>query len=297
MFKRAAAIGAVGAFAIVMALGQPAPGPRVDPQETKPSVVAKTTVSIDPTWAVKTPEDACSRGWKILGVPPRETDAEATVAVPTEDDTPFLSERVIGKPQWRVRLKNVKFLDDGEHLGSRAFDVVEVSLDPRNGALLRVETVWPADRPALWKRPDAKLAAQILTAGQESWHGFMDKPPTRSLADALRALESHTGGGWENAHQIVAYCALISDGSLDAKAAKPTWWIHLFDMGPQPMPGRTRNQPEGSEEWVRNLLDHMRHLVDDTTGQWLLATNAPDSVAPPNFKGKAGVRRGPRPPE
>lgn len=200
----------------------------------------------------------------ISAAPP----AAAMVKV-ADDVTPFLGERNIGKDAWRVEYRNssLKFataLVDFTDPYRRTFTVL---LKPDNGRLLFVASTYEGPRdPDMRAMPNCGVATEQLSNEEEVYDGYPDEYPT---IDFLAALESILNGGSGSPFQAKeihgAYVMHSRMGSLP----RPAWAVTLRGLPPRPV--RSPSVPA----WQRN---HMRNVIDATTGKVLFATNSPQPV-------------------
>jgi hypothetical protein len=146
-----------------------------------------------------------------------------------EDNTPFLSEQHTGHPAWRVTVRDWSPQGGASHTQAREPKrrTVDVILDAADGTLIKIETRWPQDEPCLVPALDAKSEEKGMLHW-ERYHGFPDKPPPVSFAEALEIMDSQ-GAYPEKAKQIVGRWVIWSEGS---GRPKPVWAITLRSVWP-----------------------------------------------------------------
>ncbi len=232
-------------------------------------------------WVAQNKEQAIAKVRAILGLSGREDlPVGAKVVFLAEDNTPFLSGQVIGRPVWHVvisdwRLQLKSAPPDVEDLYARTFDVF---LGAEDGHLLKIVSRWPEGVPPIAPEPGpASYTDQIRRAGVERYHGFPDEEPQIKFLDALDAVLKD-GGNTLGAEQIVGQYVIRSSMGQEPR---PVWAITLRDTQPfweSSFPGVGIN--------ARN---HMRHIVDAQTGKWLCAGSTPQ---PTTLDGKPIKRDG-----
>ena len=116
-----------------------AQGPPIDPYgrpvTSKPEDRSK--------WTIREQPAAIAHARRILGLPQNASlPASAELITVVQDNTPYLSEQVVGRPIWHVvvekcRIVLVSGTDSLEDAYERTFDIL---IHPRNGALLRISS-------------------------------------------------------------------------------------------------------------------------------------------------------------
>lgn len=152
---------------------------------------------------------------------------------------------------------------------------VTAFLDPQTGNLLKVELV-SADpaRPAKpTGQPKQRQAEkQMAENGPEVWASYPAGEPKVRLVGALDAVAA-AGFGPLQADRVE--CHYVTWRYADQKL-RDVWSIHLFNIPPV-------SDREGVPIEARN---HMRHIVDATTGEWVLGTTVPQPEGKPEDKKK-----------
>jgi hypothetical protein len=227
-----------------------------------------------PSWAIRHEQDAVSRAREIVGLPeesPPPMSAQlVTLAV---DNTPFLHDRIEGRPIWDVviadwRLKLESAPTNSRDQYSRVFDIF---IDPTDGKLLKAVSRWPEGVPAVAPEPSAQSAEeQMPRSGREKYLGF---PDGQARVTLLRALDIVMAEG-DNpliAKQILAH--YVMQTRMRGKP-RPVWAITLRGIPP------IKSPPPGVSV---DALNHIRVIIDAETGKWLGAGTCPqpETGAPP----------------
>ena len=217
-------------------------------------------------WSIKEQGAAIAHARRIVGLP-RNPSLPATAELITvvQDNTPYLSEQVVGRPIWHVVVEKCRivlpsganFLDDAYE---RTFDIL---IDPRNGALLRISSRLPDGLPALPREASATLATeQLMNRGPERYHAFIEGAPAITFYEALVGL-IQSGDNPLQSKQLVGQYVLWS--MLD-REPKPAWAVTLNGIPP------FEAAYPGVAVEARN---HMRYIVDPETGKWICGTTTP----------------------
>jgi|GEM_PF-1108567 len=217
-------------------------------------------------WALQEKNQAITRAWEILGVT-NQTDlpANAEIVVLAEDNTPFLSRQIVGRPIWHVVISNWKLdlLSTPPDRADSYIRTCDILLDPRDGKLLSITSRWPGDVPPIAPQPGAASAtAQMAGSGNEQYHGFPEEGPPISLSDALDAIQK-AGGNPLVAKQILGHYVVWSRMGDEPK---PVWAITLRGISP------IKAAYPGVSVDARN---HLRYIVDPKTRRWICATTTP----------------------
>lgn len=181
--------------------------------------------------------------------------------------TPFLHERINGRPAWFVEFKNIlmnpqKYSFDRIRKYPKDF---EVYLDAETGQLLRIFSPYigqDKDRPFDVPRKEAEK--QI---GCEKYIGLLDSIPATSFYKAANASRHEIA---MLAKEIHAVCISHARGD---KVVKPTWMISLFGIPSMPLDLDIRNNKTG--EFNR----HSRLLVNAMTGEVIITIRSVHRVA------------------
>ena len=235
---------------------------------TGPELVITTAHTEDPSeWVVPHKDQAVARVREIFGLPGHEDVAtEAKIVLLAEDNTPFLSGQVIGRPVWHVVISDWKLQlksapPDAEDSYARTFDIF---LGAEDGRLLKIVSRWPEGVPTIPPEPGpASYTDQMRRSGNEKYYDFPSEAPPIKFLDALDTV-LRDGGNALGAEQIVGQYVVWSRMGRDPK---PVWAITLRDTQPfweAAFPGVGIS--------ARN---HMRHIVDAQTGKWICAGSTP----------------------
>lgn len=188
----------------------------------------------------------------------------------TEDKTPFLWRQLIGRRVWRVLFENVSLqlksavpgFQDGYR---REFTVL---IDRDTGQLLSVTSLFDGDAPEMRPQPSGEAAEEQLRAEDEIYHGLPPDEPQINFLDALDIVLSKGIGSPFLAKEIYGVC--VTHSRMES-APRSVWAITLRGLPPIPARGR---YGDTIPVWQRN---HMRNVLDATTGEFLFATNSPQA--------------------
>ena len=223
------------------------------------------------TWVVPDEEQAVARAQTILGVPAGGgLRADADTVLLAEDNTPFLSGELIGRPVWHVvisgwKLKLKSARPEAEDSFGRTFDVF---LRAEDGRFLKIVSRWPEGVPPVPPEPGpASYTDQMRRAGNEKYYAFPEGEPPISMLEALECV-AKTGRHPLRAEQIVGQYVVWS---RMGRPAKPVWVITL--RGTQAM--WESHFQEGSGDAVAEGRNHFRHIVDPQEKKWFCASSTP----------------------
>lgn len=218
-------------------------------------------------WKIRDDGEAIAQARQILGLSEKSSArVSATLVTLAEDNTPFLNEKLVGRPIWQVvitdwRLELASAPQEARDSFGRTFDVF---LDPPNGALLKLASRWPDGVPVIAPEPPAAFAAeQMKRAGLERYHGFVSPAPPVDFVRALDVVYKDGVGDPLVAKQIVAHCIMRS--AMEQKP-RAVWAITLRGIAP------LKAAYPGVPIDARN---HIRNIVDAKTGKWLSAGTSP----------------------
>lgn len=240
-----------------------AQGPPIDPYGR----TATSKVEADRSrWSTQEQGAAIAHARRILGLPRNPSlPASAELITVVQDNTPYLSEQVVGRPIWHVVVEKCRFVlpSGGDALEDKYERTFDILIDPRDGALLRISSRLSVGVPALPREACATSATeQMMNAGGERYYGFIAGAPAITFYEALAGL-IQSGHNPLQATQLVGQHVLWS--RLDWEP-KPVWAVTLngippFEAAYPGVPVEARN--------------HMRYIVDSKTGKELCGTTTP----------------------
>ena len=262
--------------ALVMVLWMPVPRSGLQAtsmaEEAPPVVVGRKVEpdSVDRSnWKLKDAKGAIEKTMLVLGFTSATgPSATAELLALEEDDTPYLSKKLIGKPHWHVVLpdRKIELPSSPENYRdpySRTFDVL---LNPIDGRVIKLKSRWPEGVPQIDPEPDAASATEQLgRSGNEVYHGFPNEDPQISFIDAADAIQLG-GAAPVMSKQISASYVMWSN--VGYKTPRPVWAITLRGV----MPVMPR------EGMSREAVYQYRYIVDARTGEYLCGGNTPHLV-------------------
>lgn len=206
-------------------------------------VLAASSVVAQDRGPITNAAQAIARADALTGLRVASSIPRATLVRLAQDRTPFLGKKNTGKPAWRVEY------------GKGSPRVFAVLLEPRQGHLLFL--TWPYSSRAL---PTSRSAEKQLRSEGEVYSGYPDKTPNVSFVAALERLPA------KEAREIEAVYVLHSH---QGSQPKPVWIITLRGLPPIPAHGPHADTVPASQR------NHLRYVVDASTGQVLFSTNTP----------------------
>jgi hypothetical protein len=221
-------------------------------------------------WKLVGPEAVATEVRGILGTKhSRDTELDASIIILKQDNTPYLSQRIVERPLWKVVLRDwameLPSTPPGVH--DKYSRTLDIFLDPIDGKLMKIRSRWPEAEPPMAPEPSAELAIKQMTrVGREKYHRFPDRPPNVSFMDAMETLES-AGESVMMAKQIIAHYVVWSKAG-QWQEPRPVWAITLRGVP------RIRSRDE-------NALTQHRYIVDAKTGKYLCGSNTPRPEGPP----------------
>ena len=251
------------------------------------------------TWAKKTDgpspitsaQAAIDRAQLLLGEDSAQVRAPKAEKVrQSADNTPFLSGRVVGRSLWRVTVEecvlDLPSVPSHVTVPARTYDVY---LNPADGAVVKIMSRWPTGEPITVREPDAEQGTEELRKCTETYHEFGITPPAVTLQRALDIVVQRGFGDPVSAKQIVARYVVWSEPGFYKGTTPRAIWAITFQGIPQLKP-----PPPGGRF---DLLNHLRHLIDAQTGEWLSASTSPQRTSSGDEKPGATKRQTTKPAE
>jgi len=184
-----------------------------------------------------------------------------------DDKTPFLHDRINGRPIWRVPFMNISinsrtFDSTGKGSDLRRFDVY---LDPETGQLLKIISKYEGVDTNIAPEPPAEMAEMQLRNRGELYIDFPPEPTPINFMEALNPCN-------DTSKEISASLIIFSIKPL-YETPRAVWAITRRGIGPWHFhPPRIPNAPRVSLPlYMRN---HSRSVIDATTGACLFSTTA-----------------------
>jgi hypothetical protein len=242
-------------------------------QESPPVVIGRRVEpdSVDrSSWKLKDAKAAIEKTMPVLGMPSATgPSATAELLVLEEDDTPYLSKKLLGKPLWHVVLpdRKLELPSSPENYHDRYSRTFDVLLNPIDGRVIKLKSRWPEGVPQIDPEPDgASATEQLARSGNEVYHGFPNEDPHVSFIDAVDSIQ-RGGDGPLTAKQISgSYVMWSTMGRFETP--RPVWAITLRGVLPvMPRPGMPLE-----------AIYQYRLIVDAKTGEYLCGGNTPRPV-------------------
>lgn len=225
---------------------------------------------LPPEFAIRTVGVAVSTARDLLGA--ASLEATASLSECSDDRIPFLASALRGEKVWYVVVSSMR--TDQAHAGLVENHVIDMMIMARSGQLVSIKTRWPQGVPPIWPPPPGTVAQQRMAASGETWLGLIPDRPKHSLAEILSIIEL-SFGGLDTATQVIAYAVLLDEPG----GPKPIWSVELRGIQPLQPPRVLGIEPSAMRP-NPNALNHLRHIVADSTGTWLCATTTPQPDPP-----------------
>lgn len=284
MSRRASIAAALAAMALASVIRPVRVGAQPAEPEGRNRERQETTERDRKDWRISDAEEALTQARQILGLPDKmPPGSSATLVTLAEDTTPFLSEKLVGRPIWQVVLADwpLELPSAAEGAQDRFPRTFDVFVDPKDGSLLKLASRWPEGVPAIAPEPEAAFAEeQMGRAGLERYHGFPESKPAVDFIQALDVVYKQGVGNPLEAKQIIAHCV---ERSAMGKKPRAVWAITLRGIPP------LRAAYPGVPVDARN---HIRNIVDANTGEWLCAGTSPQPQEGDNSETKDEAQPG-----
>lgn len=173
---------------------------------------------------------------------------------------------------WKIDLGEVPFPPWAKTTSQRM--QWSVTLDATTGELIEVRLVSERINSDVVASPTGKLARDRLAAHGEKYTRLVSQPPHVSFVDALNRVEA--AGFASPAEASIVEAVLVVHEWLD-HPPRPVWAIVLNGLPPWPAQPPSGVTAAEVPVWQRN---HLRHVVDATSGEVLFATTIPQPDNP-----------------
>jgi hypothetical protein len=171
---------------------------------------------------------------------------------------PFVGAELDGKEAWRVEITEPRW----PSLQMPYVHALSVLMTPDAEAVMRVMSPWPENEPPIAPFPPVAVEQDQLTNHGERFTRLPANATGVTLATALAAAAKN-GGDLAQARQILAYHVVRTIGGQQERTV---WIIQLRGIAPF----------EAAQPGVPvDARNHLRHVVDAETGEWLGADTIP----------------------
>jgi hypothetical protein len=209
-----------------------------------------------------------------LGDPARKVSAERVLVSAT--DAPFVAAKIIGRRAFRVTFEDIRLKLPSSIPGfpdryRRRFVVL---LDEETAQVLGIENPYEGQDPDLLPPPSSASAEAQIRGTDEVYTGLPDEPPKVTFLGALDAVLSKGVGSPFEAKSIQGLYVMHSRMGSPPRAV---WVVTLWGLPPLETGAPRGPRAAPVPAWQRN---HMRNVVDATTGQVLFATTVPQPDPP-----------------
>jgi hypothetical protein len=215
-----------------------------------------------------TSEQAIVTACEDVGLEP-PAGGRALHVVLADGTVPFVAAALRGQGGWRVELTDLDSARRNLELGRVPYvERLTVWLAPTTGRVLKVVSAWPPHVPRIAPRPSLAEEEYQTGGAGERYTGLPTDPPVVNLFRAIKIIQLSGPGSSVDAKQIVAYYVKWENFRV---AERDCWIVQMRGIPP------FEASYPGVPEDARN---HLRHIVDARTGEWLGASTVPQPTEP-----------------
>lgn len=214
-------------------------------------------------------------GFSQLGMSTSKLEISTQQLIISDDQTPFLKDKINGKKLWQIKLDAIELKLDkyDKSLTNRVIRNFLIYIDPETGTLIKISSELENDYENKPPKPTAERAEKVLSEIQETYHGFPDSVLPISFFDALHFCL----GDPITAKEIHAILVLHSKMGSNPR---PVWIIDIRGID-QPM------IPSGGPKNISHIpiehRNHIRNAVDAITGKHIFSTTMPQGGEKINY--------------
>ena len=213
------------------------------------------------------PGSAVEAARKQLGF--GEARAVAREVALGRETIPFLSRSLSGATTWEVEVTDPVAASRGPQAGTLPpVGRLRILLAPNTMNVMRIESPRPKRTADLPTMPGVVQEQRQLEAQSERIVALPETAPTIVFMKALKSIDVTGPGVVSDAAHLVAYYVIQSTIRYEQRAV---WIVHARGISPLPVLGMGREIPA----FARN---HLRHVVDAGTGEWLFADTVPQPI-------------------
>lgn len=190
------------------------------------------------------------------------------IALTAADGVPFWREALTGKETWELTITDLSPAS-GNAMAGRLLYVrsLLVTLNPLTGRVLKITSPWPADVPPVAPFPSVEEEERQLVRAYERFTTLPDARPAVSFFRALKTIEVFGPISAQDTKQIIAYYVeLASVRHQDV----PAWIVQTRGLPPF-----DANHAELGPPIPVDYRNHVRHIVDARTAEWLWSDTIP----------------------
>lgn len=177
------------------------------------------------SWTIKTPEEATAKALEYLGFlemkgfsVEKNFDTARIVNI-NNDQTPFLHQYINNQDIWKVTFKDITLSPYRGYPDSVDYPrTIDVYIDPDNGTLLKIESLYAGTNIDFAPEPSIEWAEQMLERANQKCTSFVQ--PNNSYVSFYEILNA---GSPPNFKQLKALLIMFSS-KADAKPI-PVWYI------------------------------------------------------------------------
>lgn len=195
-----------------------------------------------------------------------QSDLQTRAVVITGDNTGYTDFSLVGRECWEVSFETPFAIVPHDYkepppTERRRFVAY---VDSEKGHVAKVVSIVPEGlTPPIPFPNEDDAREQLRRAGPECWLGIPDSPPEVSLMEALQPFGTPIGG-LNHATEIEVHYLWWQFRDEEPKAV---WSIDVRGI---------RYVPR--ENVSDHALNHIRHIIDATTGEWIMSSNKPSPI-------------------
>ena len=191
---------------------------------------------------------------------------------------PFFNNSISDEHTWRNEEKTFKLKLNGLNIiksrsGIPRFPNIKsltTVVNPNTDNIFKLETDWPEEIPHIAPFPDAIEEERQLRMAGEEFVSLPDFVPTIDFYNALKTLDIHGPISPGSAKQVMAYNVIHK---TEEYSDRPVWIVQTRGIVP------IRHGYQGRGGYVpEDARNHMRHIIDAESGQWLYSDTLPQPV-------------------
>ncbi len=214
---------------------------------------------------------------RALGLEIKPEAIRTSLAVPEQTLIPFLKTSVDDERAWRrsevpqrIRFDELNVIT--QRRGRPRFpniESLEAVVHPRTEIAYKLISPWKAGAPPIAPFPNAEEEERQLRNLGERFVGFPASEPNVDFYNALKNVETTGIVAPKEAKQVIAYLVMHHTRTYDPR---PVWIIQTRGV-------ELKMEGYGARGDVPiDARNHMRHVIDATTGAWLYSDTTPQPV-------------------
>lgn len=230
----------------------------------------QVTESSAPEMPPITKAGAISLAARYIGI--EESDlrkATASLTSLRERSVPFLHRNLSVRQAWKIQLEDVPLWKNaqGEYERHPYLTNLTVLIDSESGQLISLTSAWPDNVKPIAPYPELAEEERQLTAAGIRYTGLPEKAPTVTFRQALQNCDFWS----KDVKQVIAYSVQETEVQYQDRLV---WNIQLRGFSPF-----FASPPRGGSQPPEHARNHIRNVIDASTGEWLGADTVPQPIA------------------